>query len=215
MKNILSSYGVQRVAAIDLETIIHKQSDFLRNERIIAFSVSYWADSEVKTKLYVSRDDSKEEETRILLEAGNFIVSLEPMIIIGYNHTGYDVPLLQMKFMDHNVFQKFYLLKYFIGTSYILDMMYVIADYLYAYDGDYKIRKLSEVVNHEAFAELPLDRKKNLVIREDKNIGEVIEELWRSGSPDFIDYITGDTHDLMQIFLKIFQSRRPHNSESD
>jgi hypothetical protein len=83
-------------------------------------------------------------------------------------------------------------------------MMYVVADYLYSYDGDYRLRKLSEVVMHEAFSDLRLDRKKDLVIKEGKGVGEVIEDLWRSGSNDFVDYIRGDTRDILEIFFRLF-----------
>jgi len=118
-----------------------------------------------------------------------------------------------MKIHDRSTFHKFYPLGYSIATSYALDMMYVIADYLSLYDGDYVIRKLSDVVIHEAFADLPLERKKDIVIREGMNVGEVIEELWRNGSPSFTDYITGDTHDIFQIFLKIFRANAQDNSD--
>lgn len=85
-------------------------------------------------------------------------------------------------------------------------MMQVIADHLAAFDGDYKFRKLSDVVVHESFGHLNLDRKKHLVIKDGKNIGETIEEMWRSGSSDFEDYCRGDTRDVLSIFQEIFRS---------
>ena len=189
--------------SLDLETIIHKQRDFLTNEPIIAVSVSYFKDS-INTELFVAKNESIEEEENILIKSGNLISSLEPAIIIGYNHTGYDIPLLQMKLKSHSIFSQLYKFKYYLATSYIVDMMYVVADYLYSYDGDYRLRKLSEVVMHEAFSDLNLDRKKNLVIKEGRGVGEVIEDLWKSGSDDFIDYIRGDTRDILEIFFRLF-----------
>ena len=189
--------------SLDLETIIHKQRDFLTNEPIIAVSVSYFKDS-INTELFVAKNESIEEEENILIKSGNLISSLEPAIIIGYNHTGYDIPLLQMKLKSHSIFSQLYKFKYYLATSYIVDMMYVVADYLYSYDGDYRLRKLSEVVMHEAFSDLRLDRKKDLFIKEGKGVGEVIEDLWRSGSNDFVDYIRGDTRDILEIFFRLF-----------
>jgi len=191
------------VISLDLETIIRKQRDFLTNEPIIAVSVSYFKDS-INTELFVAKNESIEEEENILIKSGNLISSLEPAIIIGYNHTGYDIPLLQMKLKSHSIFSQLYKFKYYLATSYIVDMMYVVADYLYSYDGDYRLRKLSEVVMHEAFSDLNLDRKKNLVIKEGRGVGEVIEDLWKSGSDDFIDYIRGDTRDILEIFFRLF-----------
>ena len=189
--------------SLDLETIIRKQRDFLTNEPIIAVSVSYFKDS-INTELFVAKNESIEEEENILIKSGNLISSLEPAIIIGYNHTGYDIPLLQMKLKSHSIFSQLYKFKYYLATSYIVDMMYVVADYLYSYDGDYRLRKLSEVVMHEAFSDLNLDRKKNPVIKEGRGVGEVIEDLWKSGSDDFIDYIRGDTRDILEIFFRLF-----------
>ena len=193
--------------SLDLETIIRKQRDFLTNEPIIAVSVSYFKDS-INTELFVAKNESIEEEENILIKSGNLISSLEPAIIIGYNHTGYDIPLLQMKLKSHSIFSQLYKFKYYLATSYIVDMMYVVADYLYSYDGDYRLRKLSEVVMHEAFSDLNLDRKKNLVIKEGKGVGEVIEDLWKSGSDDFIDYIRGDTRDILEIFFRLFPAEK-------
>ena len=193
--------------SLDLETIIRKQRDFLTNEPIIAVSVSYFKDS-INTELFVAKNESIEEEENILIKSGNLISSLEPAIIIGYNHTGYDIPLLQMKLKSHSIFSQLYKFKYYLATSYIVDMMYVVADYLYSYDGDYRLRKLSEVVMHEAFSDLNLDRKKNLVIKEGRGVGEVIEDLWKSGSDDFIDYIRGDTRDILEIFFRLFPAEK-------
>ncbi|MCL5989344.1 MAG: hypothetical protein M1166_03310 [Candidatus Thermoplasmatota archaeon] len=175
----------------------------MTNEPIIAVSVSYFKDS-INTELFVAKNESIEEEENILIKSGNLISSLEPAIIIGYNHTGYDIPLLQMKLKSHSIFSQLYKFKYYLATSYIVDMMYVVADYLYSYDGDYRLRKLSEVVMHEAFSDLRLDRKKDLVIKEGRGVGEVIEDLWRSGSNDFVDYIRGDTRDILEIFFRLF-----------
>ena len=177
----------------------------LSNERIIVVSLSYFA-PEMKTELYIARDDSQAEEDRILSLLDTFIGNFRPAIIIGYNHTGYDLPLIRMKLKNRSYGKQLWNLKYFLSVSYCLDMMQVIADHLAAFDGDYKFRKLSEVVVHESFGHLNLDRKKYLVIKDGKNIGETIEEMWRSGSSDFEDYCRGDTRDVLSIFQEIFHS---------
>ncbi len=208
-KGIVSDYvnrsQSNHVVAIDLETIIRNPNEFLSNERIIVVSVSYFA-PEMKTELYIARDDSQAEEERILTSLDTFIGNFRPAIIIGYNHTGYDIPLIRMKLKNRSYGKQLWNLKYFLSVAYCLDMMQVIADHLAAFDGDYRFRKLSEVVVHEAFGHLNLDRKKYLVIKDGKNIGEAIEEMWRSGSSDFEDYCRGDTRDILSIFQEIFCS---------
>lgn len=203
-KTFIEKHGLSGLLSIDLETIIRSASDFLTNERIIAISLSYY-DPDLKTELFIAKEDSDNEEDRILSELDTFIATFKPGIIIGYNHTGYDIPLLRLKMRKRTYAKQLWNLKYYLSVSYCLDLMPVISDFLGSLDGDFKYRKLSEVVMNENFGHLDLDRKKELVIREDKNIGEVIEELWKSGSRDFIDYCRGDTRDLLTLFREIIQ----------
>lgn len=204
VKPFVKRNGLRNVVSIDLECLIRNQNDFLTDERIIAVSLSY-INSDMETELFIARDDSVEEEDRILNQLDSFMANFQPGIIIGYNHAGYDLPLLRLKMRKRPYSRQLWNLKYYLSVAYCLDMMPVISDFLGKVDGDYKYRKLSEVVNHESFAHLDLDRKKSLVIRDNKNIGEVIEELWRSGSRDFLDYCRGDTRDVLSIFTDIFE----------
>ena len=201
---VLTASGrIKEVLSIDLETIITKDTDFLSNERVIAISASFLS-GEMKTELYIARDDSVESETFVLTKLDELVGSIKPSIIIGYNQAGYDIPLLRMKMARLPYSKQLWNLKYYLSVSYVLDMMQVISDYLGRYDGDYGYRKLSSVVIHEAFSHLPLDRKKHLVQKDDRNIGEVIVDLWRSGSPEFEEYCRGDTRDVLTIFREIF-----------
>lgn len=198
-------HGLESVLSIDLETLIRNQGDFLTDERIIAISLTYY-NSGLETELFIARDDSLEEENRILNQLDSFLANFQPSIIIGYNQSGYDLPLLRLKMRKRSYSRQLWNLKYFLSVSYCLDMMQVIADYLSEVDGDYRYRKLSEVVNHDSFSHIELDRKKSLVLRENMSIGEVIEELWRSGSRDFVEYCRGDTRDIMSIFMDMFSA---------
>lgn len=204
VKEFMKNNGVESILSIDLETLIRNTSDFLTGERIIAVSLSYF-NPDMTTDLYIAQDDSEGEEDRILSQLDSFISTFKPGVIIGYNHSGYDIPLLRLKMRHRTYGKQLWSLKYYLSVSYCLDMMPVISDYLGEIDGDYKYRKLSDVVENEAFRHLDLDRKKDLVIREDKNVGEVIEELWRAGSSDFVDYCRGDTRDLLVLFRDIFK----------
>lgn len=206
VREFLRRNGLKNVLSIDLETLISNVNDFLTGERIIAVSLSYF-DPELKTELFVANDDSEEEEDRILSQLDSFVASFRPGIIIGYNHSGYDIPLLRLKMRKRSFSRQLWNLKYYLSVSYCLDMMPVISDFLGKIDGDYKYRKLSEVVRNEAFNHLEMDRKKDLVLRDDKNIGEVIEELWRSRSKDFYEYCRGDTRDILTIFKDIFKTQ--------
>lgn len=204
VNSALERFGIGSVLCIDLETIIRNRNDFLSGERIIAISASY-IDSDLSTDLFISRGDDPDSELEILQKLDELIERIRPAIIIGYNQTGYDIPLLRMKMAKLPFQKQIWRAKYYLSTAYTLDMMQVISDFLGDYDGDYGYRKLSEVVTHEAFASLPLERKKDLVFRDDMNIGEVILELWKNNSQDFIDYCRGDTRDVLTLFRYIFK----------
>lgn len=192
------------VVAIDLETLIDTPADFLTGERIIAVSMSYMDINELKTDVLVAKDSSTNEEDRILKEFDRKMRDLNPSIIIGYNHSGYDVPLIRIKMNRRSYSKQLWNLKRILSTAYLLDMMYVIADDLYEYDGDYRLRKLSEVVIHPRYGELQLQRSKYLTKREGIPVNKAIELMWREEPDNFRDYCTGDTRDLMSIFSYIF-----------
>jgi DNA polymerase family B, exonuclease domain. len=195
------------VVAIDLETLIDTPADFLTGERIIAVSMSYMDINELKTDVLVAKDSSTNEEDRILKEFDRKMRDLNPSIIIGYNHSGYDVPLIRIKMNRRSYSKQLWNLKRILSTSYLLDMMYVIADDLYEFDGDYRLRKLSEVVIHPRYQDLKLQRSKYLTKREGMPVNKAIELMWKEEPNNFREYCSGDTKDLMSIFTYIFLNK--------
>lgn len=195
------------VVAIDLETLIDTPADFLTGERIIAVSISYFDISELRTEVLIAKDNTIDEEDRILKEFDRKMRDLNPSIIIGYNHSGYDVPLIRIKMNRRSYSKQLWNLKRILSTSYLLDMMYVIADDLYEFDGDYRLRKLSEVVIHPRYQDLKLQRSKYLTKREGMPVNKAIELMWKEEPNNFREYCSGDTKDLMSIFTYIFLNK--------
>jgi DNA polymerase elongation subunit (family B) len=195
------------VVAIDLETLIDTPADFLTGERIIAVSISYFDISELRTEVLIAKDNTTDEEDRILKEFDRKMRDLNPSIIIGYNHSGYDVPLIRIKMNRRSYSKQLWNLKRILSTSYLLDMMYVIADDLYEFDGDYRLRKLSEVVIHPRYQDLKLQRSKYLTKREGMPVNKAIELMWKEEPNNFREYCSGDTKDLMSIFTYIFLNK--------
>ncbi len=195
----------EKVLAIDLETLVDPDIGFLTGERIIAVSVSLGY-PEIKTEVFVSNGDTHAEENRILHEFDSLLSTIDPEVIIGYNHTGYDLPLLQLKTRNRQYDEQLWNLKYYLGTSYTLDMMYVIAHDLQDSGDRYRIWKLKDAVNHSAYANLPLMRVKELAGSESMNKGEVIRNLWKDDPENFLRYCRGDTHDILRIYHSIFSA---------
>lgn len=196
----------ERVLAIDLETLVGSTNGFLTGERVIAASVSRGL-REVSTEVLVAEDDSIEEENRILHELDSLLKVSDPEVIIGYNHTGYDLPLLQMKTRNRQYDEQLWNLKYYLGTSYTLDMMYVIAHDLQDSGDRYRIRKLRDAVSHEKYARLPLLRVKELAVSEGMNTGEAIKDMWLHDRENFVRYCRGDTYDILEIYHSIFSTQ--------
>jgi DNA polymerase elongation subunit (family B) len=208
VKSLLSGNRRPVIAAFDVESLMSRGTVFLSGERIIAISYSVLTDK-IHTNVYVSDDDSESSEYNLLSALDSKLKETDPEIIIGYNHTGYDIPLIQMKIKKLSYENRLRSIERSFGTAYCLDMMYVIADDLGNYDGDYHIRKLDNVVTHERYINLPLQRAKYLTHIDGKTKGEAIKDLWMNDRKSFIRYCTGDSSDLIYIFMDIFGLKFP------
>lgn len=201
-RSIISARTDARIASIDIETLMPSGTKFLSGERIIAISIS-WLDRDVKSKVYIAENDSEESEYDILSLLNQKLGELSPDIIIGYNHTGYDIPLIQTKIKKLSYGRRLRNIERFFGIAYCLDMMYVISDDLGKYDGDYYFRKLDDVVEHEKYRHLPLSRVKNIVHIDGMQKGDAISYLWKNERDKFVKYCIGDTRDLILILMDI------------
>ena len=204
IRELLHSIDRRKILSFDLETLVADSNGFLTNEEIIGISAAYNF-PEVHTDVYISKPEEHEREESLLKRFDELLGRVQPEIIIGYNHTGYDIPLIQKKIRNRNFSNRLRNIEYYIGTSWCLDMMYVIAEDIEKMTGDYFIRKLDDVVVHERYSSLPLKRVKNIVIQQNKNKGEVIKEMWLNKDEKLRDYAAGDSHDILLIFHDIFQ----------
>ncbi len=201
IKNTLKDCN--KILAFDLETLV-KNDSFLANERIIAVSVTT---SDMKTRLMIADSDSEEEEYRILLQFNNMIADYKPEIIVGFNHAAYDIPLIYTKLVKLSYSKQLWDLKFFFATSFIVDMMYICAMDLFTWTGEYKIRGLKKLLEHERYSKLPLDNKKSIVEIDGMNKAQAIENLWKTDRDKFMQYCKGDTKDVLTLFNYIFKGK--------
>ena len=201
IKNTLKDCN--KILAFDLETLV-KNDSFLANERIIAVSVTT---SDMKTRLMIADSDSEEEEYRILLQFNNMIADYKPEIIVGFNHAAYDIPLIYTKLVKLSYSKQLWDLKFSFATSFIVDMMYICAMDLFTWTGEYKIRGLKKLLEHERYSKLPLDNKKSIVEIDGMNKAQAIENLWKTDRDKFMQYCKGDTKDVLTLFNYIFKGK--------
>jgi DNA polymerase elongation subunit (family B) len=204
IRDISRKVDRRKVLSFDLETLVVDSEGFLTNEEIIGISAAYNF-PDIRTDVYVSKPEELNREEQLLRNFDSLLGIVQPEIVIGYNHTGYDIPLIQKKIRNRNFSNRFRNIEYYIGTSWCLDMMYVIADDIEKLTGDYVIRKLDDVVVHERYSTLPLKRVKNLVVQQNRNKGQVIKEMWMNRDEKLREYAAGDSHDILVIFHDIFQ----------
>ncbi len=190
------------VCSIDVETLVADTGSFLSGERIIAISFAVLG-KKTESFVFVAESDTDPEEMRILRELDMKLAEFSPEIIIGYNHTGYDIPLIMGKTRSLSHEDRTRNIEFFLGTSWCLDMKYLIAEDLYKSDGYYRVRKLDDVLVHERYRQLGTMNAKDLVKLEGMDKGQAIKHLWQNDREKFLNYSLGDAVDLIIIFEKI------------
>lgn len=192
--------GAKRVMAIDLETLV--KEGFLKNEEIIAVSLGT---VQGEYKVIMSYPDNHDEYT-LLKQVDEFVDAYQPEVIIGYNHVSYDITLINTKLVRLSFARQLFNLKYFFGTSYLLDMMYVCALDMRLKMGEYKLNSLKNVLNYEIYSNLDLMRVKGNVAIEGMNPAEAVEFLWKNDREKLVEYSKGDVHDIIEIYKHIFKN---------
>lgn len=189
-----------RVISLDLETLV--KDHFLKDERIIAIS---YATIDGKWDVRVGNPDEENDENDLLQWFNSIIDQYSPEIIIGYNHSSYDIPLMNTKMLNIPFNKQLWSLRYYLGTSYVLDMMYVCALHGMFLNGEYRIRSLKNVVNAPEYSSLDLIRAKEITEIEGMGKAQAIEWLWKNDLEKFKLYCKGDVVDLITLYKHIFK----------
>lgn len=211
---IKSHSAWHRVISIDLETKITKKDDFLTGERILAVGVSRRLDSGIETKIFRLKEETDEAELALLYETARYMQEARPLVLLGYNISGYDFPLLCLKLKWHDDFlrrasagakpvfpREYWALKDALTRTYILDLMHPLRFEIALHDNTTaKYKSLADVVAHQRFAALPLMRRKELAASNGtEGKGARIYEMWKSKNPDFEKYLEGDVNDVLLL----------------
>ncbi len=215
-----------RAVSIDLETKIEKKSDFLSGERLLGIGFARRAGEIVETKMLRLEEDTDEAEVRLLEEAARWLCNVRPLLLLGYNISGYDYPLLALKVKwydqrgrasckegERPVFpREYWALKDALTRAFVLDMMHSLRYAMARHDGNTaKYRSLAYSVSHPMFSRLPLMRRKGLAdpdaqtgkdTQMDK--GRKLYEMWKTRDPSFESYLEGDVHDVLLLAEEIY-----------
>lgn len=214
-----------RAVSVDLETKIEKKGDFLTGERLLGIGFARRAGENVETKMFRLKDDTDEAEIELLNEAARWLATVRPLLLLGYNISGYDYPLLSLKLKWYDDFgrakckegekpvfaREYWALKDALTRAFVLDMMHSLRFVVAQSDGTTaKYRSLAYCVGHRMFADVPLMRRKELAdagaqtgnAQTDK--GKRIYEMWKNHDPSFENYLEGDVHDVLLLAEQIY-----------
>jgi DNA polymerase elongation subunit (family B) len=220
VEKVASSGDWHRVVSIDLETKIEKKEDFLSGERLLAVGLARRAGAQVELKTIKLKDDSDDAEIELINETAKWLHPVKPLILLGYNITGYDYPLLCLKLKWYDdllrkragegnkpVFpREYWALKDALTRAFILDMMHPIRYALAEAEGSTpKYRSLADVVAHQKYEKVALMRRKGLAAgNSTEHKGQLIYRMWKEGNPDFEKYLEGDVHDVLLLAEAFF-----------
>ena len=194
-----------RVVSLDLETKVLSPTEFLTGETILSLAMARRVNSSIETRLFSLANETPDSQEVLFTAASQEIERIRPLVVLGYNITGYDIPLLRMKLRDSPV--PHWALIDITERAFILDMKHPLRFELARSDGSSpKIRTLEEVVNHPRFHQLDLSRAKNMLNGLDKSQkGQKIYDMWRMKKNDFGEYATGDVVDVLLLYEEIFR----------
>ena len=213
-----------RAVSVDLETKIEKKEDFLTGERLLGIGFARRVGSSVETRTLRLKDDSDGAEVELLDEAARYLHPIRPLLLLGYNITGYDYPLLALKVKWYDdraraavpegqkpVFpREYWALKDAMTRAFVVDMMHSLRFELARHDNTTpKYRKLAYIVSHARFAHLPLMKRKELAeAATQENKGQKIYEMWKTNDPAFGQYLEGDVHDVLLLAEELYRERK-------
>jgi len=205
VKWLVETSNLERILSIDLETKVLKENEFLTGELILCVSLSDFTDGEVCRKVFVLERENLQSEGRLLAAVDDFLLQMRPLVLVGYNLCGYDIPLLNLKLRMHPE-HIYWGIKDAIERSFPIDMKHPIRFELakYSTDGVPKILRLDKVVMHERWAELRLMRTKNLVSQTISEKGRAIYRMWKKDRDKFNKYAEGDANDVLLMFEELF-----------
>lgn len=192
-----------RILSFDLETRVIN-GNFLNNETILGISVSRRT-NRIENDVFVLEEESPQGEIRLLETFDDYLKKVRPLILVGFNHTGYDNVLLSTKM--RNSPRILWGLKDSLSRCHMIDVMHTARFVIAEWDKTSpKMLSLAKVIEHPKFSALGLMKNKSLIdgLADKGQKGQQIYEMWKNYSEKFTRYALGDSHDTLLIFEKIF-----------
>ena len=199
---VIRNAGMERVISFDMETKV-LDGNFLSDEIILGISLSRRDGNKIETQLFSLENETEKGEVELLFKLDNYL-QVRPLLVVGFNHRGYDNILLSTK-RRKLTGNSCWAIKDMLERAQMIDVMHTARFEIARFDGtNPKILSLAKVLNHPLFADLPFKNEKWLIDSK-KDKGDQIYEMWKNESEKFARYASGDSHDTLLIFEKNFK----------
>ena len=201
---VVRTQNLERILALDLEAKVLEENGFLTNETILCVSLARFLNGKIQNKLILLKEEDSKSEAKLLAQLNDFLLETRPLVLVGFNLCGYDIPLLNLKLREYpNPIH--WGIKDTIERSFHLDMKHPIRFELAKYSNDGpKMFSLGKAVEHPRFKHLPLMRTKSLVSQTIGSKGLEIYNMWKSDKRNFTAYAKGDANDVLLMFKELF-----------
>jgi|SRR6185312_2982511 len=206
-----------RVISLDIEADLRILDD--PNKTFLSISTARRTENRVDIQKFVLNAETLEEEVKIFNDFTSFCSRSNPLVFIGYNVIGFDLPVLVLKMRQLNEKSKqsgkyrpnYWAFIEVLGKSYFLDMMDPIKSEIAKFDNaSPRFISLENAISHKRFSHIPFMRTKNIVsdITNNSTINkwDAIYNLWKNDKNSFNKYIEGDVHDTLLLAEELFNT---------
>jgi len=195
-----------RVVALDFETKIQSESDFLTNELILGVSLARRLSSnKIERKNIVLKEENLTSEFELLKELDQILLEWKPLIMLGYGCRDYDFILLALKKRKcklNNI--PVWGITNIINGSIHIELADLARYLLHKNYGEKRTyRKMIDIMRHKAFQDLPFINTKSEFDLSFNEKGKEIYETWKNKDPKFYNYLEAEAHDQLLIAERI------------
>lgn len=201
---------LDRVVSVDIEADLRTFEN--QQQPILSISTARRVDGKIDIKTFVLESETSEDEARVFDEFGLFCQEVKPLVMLGYNSSRFDLPIMMLKMRTlENHFKKdgklqpgYWALREAIGRGYFLDIIDPVRFEIGRFDNaPPKITSLENAISHKRFEFMPFMRTKNIVSGMTTDSGmnkwDAIHHLWKNDRKLFNQYVEGDVHDTLLL----------------
>lgn len=193
-----------QIICLDLETN-PKDHEFLTSERILAIGISRrisgapCSSDGIETKIWMLEKNNDENEIELLRVFSRWLKTVVPMVVVGANIRGYDLPLLSYKlerYKNSLLADKWGLVD-LLERPINIEMIHLFKEH--------GVNRLGDIVDLPEYSRLPFRRTKNLFPERGEEKMNAIQDAWINDQGRLAAYLEGDVNDCLLTMERMQQ----------